>query len=211
MIDLNFLRRRSAARVSMSVVTTRAAGLYLPVASPVQRYRDQWRRGGVLPYPEDLLRGDERVVVHKHPHWKMLFLPVVALLLIVGLGSYAAALVDGASWQLYGWIGLAVLGGAGVLWFTVTPLLRWRTTHFVLTTRRVLVREGILSRSGIDIPINRINTVQFRHSLIDRLLGCGTLIIESASDEPLEFDDIPQVEKVHSLLYYEVNPAPEPG
>jgi uncharacterized membrane protein YdbT with pleckstrin-like domain len=81
----------------------------------------------------------------------------------------------------------------------------------VLTTRRVLVREGILSRSGIDIPINRINTVQFRHSLIDRLLGCGTLVIESASDEPLEFDDIPQVEKVHSLLYYEVNPAPEPG
>lgn len=164
-----------------------------------------------MPYPEDLLRGDERVVVHKHPHWKMLVLPVVALLLIVGLGSYAAALVDGASWQLYGWIGLAVLGGAGVVWFTVTPLLRWRTTHFVLTTRRVLVREGILSRSGIDIPINRINTVQFRHSLIDRVLGCGTLIIESASDEPLEFDDIPQVETVHSLLYYEVNPAPESG
>jgi uncharacterized membrane protein YdbT with pleckstrin-like domain len=164
-----------------------------------------------LPYPEDLLRDDERVVVHKHPHWKMLFLPVVALLLIVGLGSYAAALINGTSWQLYGWIGLAVLGGLGVVWLTVTPLLRWRTTHFVLTTRRVLVREGILSRSGIDIPINRINTVQFRRSLIDRLLGCGTLIIESASDEPLEFDDIPQVERVHSLLYYEVNPAPEPG
>ena len=160
-----------------------------------------------MPYPVDLLQPDEHVVVHKHPHWKMLVLPVVALLLIVGLGSYAAALVSGESWRLFGWIGLAVLGGIGVLWLTVTPLLRWRTTHFVLTSKRVLVREGILSRSGIDIPINRINTVQFRHSLIDRILGCGTLIIESASDEPLEFDDIPQVEKVHSLLYYEVNPA----
>jgi uncharacterized membrane protein YdbT with pleckstrin-like domain len=163
-----------------------------------------------LPYPEDLLRGDERVVVHKHPHWKMLLLPVLVFLIIVGLGSYAAALVAGQSWQLYGWIGFAVLGGIGVLWLTVVPLLRWRTTHFVLTTRRVLVREGILSRSGIDIPINRINTVQFRHSFIDRLLGCGTLIIESASDEPLEFDDIPQVERVHSLLYYEVTPGPAP-
>jgi len=159
-----------------------------------------------LPYPEDLLRGDERVVVHKHPHWKILVLPVLALLIIVGLGSYVAALIDGHSWQLYGWIGLAVLGGIAVLWLTVAPLLRWRTTHFVLTTRRVLVREGVLSRSGIDIPISRINTVQFRHSLIDRILGCGTLIVESASDEPLEFDDIPQVERVHSLLYYEVNP-----
>lgn len=163
-----------------------------------------------MPYPDDLLRGDERVVVHKHPHWKMLVLPVLAFLIIVGLGSYAAGWVAGQSWRFYGWIALAVLGGLGVLWLAVTPLLRWRTTHFVLTTRRVLVREGILSRSGIDIPINRINSVQFRHSFIDRILGCGTLIVESASDEPLEFDDIPQVERVHSLLYYEVNPGPVP-
>jgi uncharacterized membrane protein YdbT with pleckstrin-like domain len=148
-----------------------------------------------VPYPEGLLHGDERVVLHKHPHWKMLVRPVVVLLLIVGLS--------------YGWIGLAVIGGIGLVWLTVVPLLRWRTTHFVLTTRRVMVREGILTRSGIDIPIDRINTVQFRHSLIDRILGCGTLIIESASDEPLEFDDVPQVERVHSLLYYEVNPVLE--
>ena len=160
-----------------------------------------------MPYPEDLLLDDEQVVVHKHPHWKMLVLPVLVFLLIVGLGSYAAALIAGRSWQFYGWIGLAVLGGIGVLWLTVVPLVRWRTTHFVLTTRRVLVREGILTRSGIDISTNRINTVQSRASFIDRILGCGTLIIESASDEPLEFDDIPQVERVRSLLYYEVNPG----
>jgi uncharacterized membrane protein YdbT with pleckstrin-like domain len=163
-----------------------------------------------LPYPEGLLRADERVVVHKHPHWKTLVLPVLVLLLIVGFGSFLAALISGQAWQLYGLITLGVLGGAGVVWLAVVPLLRWRTTHFVLTTRRVLVREGILSRSGIDIPISRINTVQFRRSFIDRILGCGTLIIESASDEPLEFDDIPQVERVHSLLYFEVNPDPDP-
>jgi uncharacterized membrane protein YdbT with pleckstrin-like domain len=163
--------------------------------------------GGALPYPEDLLLDDEQVVVHKHPHWKMLVLPVLVFLLIVGLGSYVAALIAGRSWQFYGWIGLAVLGGIGVLWLTVVPLLRWRTTHFVLTTRRVLVRQGILTRSGIDISTDRINTVQSRASFLDRILGCGTLIIESASDEPLEFDDIPQVERVRSLLYYEVNPG----
>jgi uncharacterized membrane protein YdbT with pleckstrin-like domain len=159
-----------------------------------------------LRYPEGLLQADERVVVHKHPHWKMLLVPVLAFLLIVGVGSYLAALVTGSSWQSIGWIALTLLGGGTILWLTVAPLLRWRTTHFVLTTRRVLIREGVLTRSGIDIPIDRINSVQFRHSLIDRMLGCGTLIIESASDEPLEFDDIPQVERVHSLLYCEVNP-----
>ena len=158
-----------------------------------------------MPYPDDLLVDGERVVLHKHPHWKMLVVPVLVFLFIVTLGSYVAALVAGLSWQLYGWIGLAVLGGVSVLWLTLTPLLRWRTTHFVLTNRRVLVREGILTRSGIDIPLSRINSVQFRHSIIDRILGCGTLIIESASDEPLEFDDIPQVERVHSLLNYETD------
>ena len=162
-----------------------------------------------MPFPDELLQGGERVLLHKHPHWKMLLLPVLFFLVIVGLCSFLAALIGGQSWRGYGWIALGVLGGLGVLWLTVVPLLRWRTTHFVLTTRRVLVREGILSRSGIDIPINRINSVQFRHSLLDRILGCGTLIVESASDEPLEFDDIPQVERVHSMLNYELDPGPE--
>lgn len=162
-----------------------------------------------MPYPDELLRSDEQVVVHKHPHWKMLLLPVLVLLIIVGLGAYLAALIDGQSWQQYGWIALGVLGGVGVLWLTVVPLLRWRTTHFVLTTRRVLVREGILSRSGIDIPISRISSVQFRTSVIDRILGCGTLIIQSSSEEPLEFDDIPKVERVHSLLNYELGSGTE--
>jgi membrane protein YdbS with pleckstrin-like domain len=159
-----------------------------------------------VPYPEDLLLGDERVVVHKHPHWKMLVLPVVFFLVIVAACGFLAAVIAGQSWEFSGWIALGVLGGVGVVWLTVMPLLRWRTTHFVVTTRRVLVREGMLTRSGMDIPISRINTVQFRHTVIERMLGCGTLIIESASDEPLEFDDIPQVERVHSLLYYDMKP-----
>jgi uncharacterized membrane protein YdbT with pleckstrin-like domain len=99
---------------------------------------------------------------------------------------------------------IAVVGLILVGWLTVVPVIRWRTTHFVVTTRRVLIREGVFSRHGIDIPMSRINSVQFRHNIIERILGCGTLIIESASDEPLEFDDIPGVERVHTLLYQEV-------
>ena len=97
-----------------------------------------------------------------------------------------------------------MLGLVVVVWLTIVPLIRWRTTHFVVTNRRVLVREGVISRQGIDIPMSRINSVQFRHTIFERVLGCGTLIIESASDEPLEFEDIPSVERVHALLYHEV-------
>lgn len=74
-----------------------------------------------------------------------------------------------------------------------------------------MVREGVFTRSGIDIPMARINSVRFEHNLLDRMLGCGTLIVESASDEPLEFDDIPNVETVHTMLYREIYDDPQQG
>ena len=91
-----------------------------------------------------------------------------------------------------------------VCWLTLWPFLNWLTTHFVITDRRVMFRHGLLTRTGIDIPLARINSVEFRHGIIDRMVRTGTLIIESASQDPLEFHDIPRVEQVHSLLYHEV-------
>ena len=160
-----------------------------------------------MAYPDELLVDGEQVVMHKHPHWKMIFVPVLAFLLVVAVGSYLAALIRTQAWAHWAWLVLAVIGLGLMIRFTVLPVVRWRTTHFVITTRRVLVREGVFTRHGIDIPLKRINSVQFRHTLFERILGSGTLIIESASDEPLEFDDIPGVEKVHSLLYDEMAEA----
>jgi uncharacterized membrane protein YdbT with pleckstrin-like domain len=162
-------------------------------------------------YPDELLAPNERVVIHKHPHWKMLFFPVIFFLVVVGAGAYLASLVSEQSWHVAAWLAIGGVALVLVAWLAVIPLIRWRTTHFVVTTQRVLVREGVLSRSGIDIPMTRINSVQFRHSFFQRLLGCGTLVVESASDEPLEFDDIPQVERVHSTLYQELHAEGEPA
>ena len=160
-----------------------------------------------MAYPEDDLAPDEELILHRHPHWKMLLVPVLVLLVVVALAGFLAALIRNQSWANVGWIVLAVLGITVIARWTMTPLLRWYTTHFVLTDRRVLVRQGVFTRTGLDIPMTRINSVRFRHGLLDRILGTGTLIIESASQEPLEFDDIPHVEQVHSLLYNEVYDA----
>ncbi len=93
------------------------------------------------------------------------------------------------------WVGL-------VGWRCVAPpLVRWLTTHFIVTDRRVLVRQGVITHTGIDIPMGRISNVQFRHGIVDRMLHTGTLVIVSAADDPLEFDDIPDVQTVHTLLY----------
>lgn len=162
-----------------------------------------------MAYPDDLLSPSEHVVIHRHPHWKMLIFPVLWLLVVVAIGTYLAGLVVDQSWATVAWVALAVVGVVLIMWLTLAPLFRWRTTHFIVTSDRVMAREGVFKRTGLDIPLSRINSVRFEHSLLDRVLGCGTLIIESASDEPLEFDDIPSVEKVHSLLYREVNDNPD--
>lgn len=158
-------------------------------------------------YPEDTLAPDEQLVLHSHPHWKMLLIPALVFILATGIAGVALGLAFGNlddTIQTVALIAIAVIWLALVAWQTVAPLISWRTTHFVVTDRRVMTREGIVTRSGIDIPLSRINSIQFRHGLIDRMVRTGTLIIESASDDPLEFDDIPNVEKVHSLLYHEV-------
>jgi membrane protein YdbS with pleckstrin-like domain len=162
-----------------------------------------------MAYPENLLTEGEEVVLHKHPHWKMLILPVLIFLVVVAAASFASAAFAKQPWHEAAWIAIVVVAVVLIVWCTLIPLMRWRTTHFIVTTDRVMSREGVLNRTGMDIPLSRINSVRFEHGLIDRIWGAGTLIIESASDEPLEFDDIPQVEYVHSLLYREVNDNPD--
>jgi membrane protein YdbS with pleckstrin-like domain len=161
-------------------------------------------------YPEDLLSEGEKVVIHKHPHWKMLLLPYVILIVTLGLGVWLGILVQDVAepWDLIGLIAIGVVGLVLLVWLFFVPFVRWRTTHFIVTSDRVMAREGVIKRTGIDIPLSRISSVRFEHGLIDRIVGCGTLIIESSSQEPLEFDDIPQVEKVHSFIYRQINDNP---
>jgi uncharacterized membrane protein YdbT with pleckstrin-like domain len=159
-------------------------------------------------YPDSVLAAGEEVVLHRHPHPKRLVGPVLALLVLTALASFAAAVVSRTDWdprtrQAVSAV-IAALWLALVVWLTLRPFLGWLTTHFVITDRRVMYRHGLLTRVGIDIPLARINSVEFHHGLLDRMLRTGALVIESAAQDPLEFRDIPGVEQVHSLLYHEV-------
>lgn len=159
-------------------------------------------------YPDNVLARDEQVVLHRHPHWKRLVGPIFILVLVTALAAFGAAVVNNTDWEATAKTVVSVVIAALWLiivgWLTVWPFLNWWTTHFVITDRRVMFRHGLITRSGIDIPLARVNSVEFRHGLLDRILRTGTLIIESASQDPLEFYDIPRVEQVHSLLYHEV-------
>jgi uncharacterized membrane protein YdbT with pleckstrin-like domain len=160
-----------------------------------------------MAYPEKLLSEGESVVLDLHPHWKVIVLPVLELVFACALAGFMLAL-DYGSTANYVVIGLAVLS---VLVLFVWPLLKWRTTHFVVTTERVVMRTGVLARSGRDIPLQRVNDVSFQHTFFERLLGCGTLVVESAGERgQVTLSDIPKVEKVQRQVYELVDRADEP-
>ena len=151
-----------------------------------------------MAFPERLLADDEEVVLHLHPHWKVLVFPVLVFILTAGLAGFGAASIDipAVRWAI-------VIVALGVIvYFTLRPVVVWASTHFVLTTHRVLLREGVLARSGRDVPLARINDVSFEHTLFERALGCGTLVVESAGERgQVVLRDIPAVESVQSTLY----------
>lgn len=159
-------------------------------------------------YPENVLAKDEQVVLHRHPHWGRLTFPAIVLIVASASAAFVAGYVNTLHWeQTAKTIVFGVIAGIWLIligWLSVWPFLNWWTTHFVITDRRVMYRHGLITRSGIDIPLARVNSVEFRHGLVDRIFRTGTLIIESAAQDPLEFQDIPRVEYVHSLLYHEV-------
>jgi len=152
-------------------------------------------------YPDKVLGEDEEVVRHLHPHWLTVFRPVVLFLVLVGAASFGAALVPAgeqqALWRLLV-VALAVVLG---LVFVALPLLRWRTTHYVVTTHRLLFRTGILARQGRDIGLSRITDVSYRQTLWERVINSGTLSIETAGEGgPTVFSAIPDSDGVQQLL-----------
>jgi uncharacterized membrane protein YdbT with pleckstrin-like domain len=153
-------------------------------------------------YPRRLLNEDEDVVFDLHPHWKMLIVPSLLAPVIVFVAAFGAGKIPKGSMQSELRLGVTVLAVAALGWFVARPYVRWFTTHFVVTTRRVLMREGLIARKGRDIPIFRINDVTFEHTVVERLLGAGTLVVESAGERgQVTLTDIPHVEDVQREIY----------
>ncbi|MGY0234573.1 PH domain-containing protein [Longispora urticae] len=155
-----------------------------------------------MAFPDEVLADDEQVVVHLHPHWKTMVRPGLVFLLVVGALAFAAVALPDESWAHVILMVLAAFGLIALLVWVLVPFLRWRTTHYVFTTHRVLLRDGILSRHGRDVPLSRINDVSFSHNVLERILGCGTLVVESAGENgQVTLKEIPSVEQVQSTLY----------
>jgi uncharacterized membrane protein YdbT with pleckstrin-like domain len=146
---------------------------------------------------EKLLTDGESVVVDTRTHPKAIIMPGIVLLVALVVAIFLDRKIDNGVGSLVIWV-LALLA---VLWWSVRPFLDWLTATYTITNRRLITRQGLVARQGHDIPLMRISDVAFDQGILDRMLGCGTLVISDASTHgSVRLHDIPQVESVQRTL-----------
>lgn len=161
-----------------------------------------------MAFNEKHLGDGEELILRLRTHPKVLIWPVV-ILVLTGAAVGAGLAFMPADWKP---VGIWVLVAAAllvVLVFVLLPWLRWFTSQFAVTDRRIITRHSILNRRGHDVPLRRINNVNYERDLLDRVLGCGTLVLETAAGQPLILPDVPDVERVHvriTDLLFQVGP-----
>jgi uncharacterized membrane protein YdbT with pleckstrin-like domain len=131
-----------------------------------------------MAFPKKYLNDGEEIIVDLRPHWLFMFGPSAALIAALALGIWVATAGDPPDWLRFPVAALAVVA----LLFFLVRLAQWITTDFVLTTDRLIYRKGIVSRTGREIPLERINDVSFNQSLFQRMLRAGDLLVESGGE-----------------------------
>lgn len=153
-----------------------------------------------MAFPARLLNDEEEIVLDLRPHWSVFVFPALVL---------GAAVVILVSMSLAGWpewiqAVVAVLTLVALARF-VLRYARWATTNFVVTTDRLIHRQGVVAKEGIEIPLERVNTVFFRQSFPERLLRSGDLVIESGGERGRQsFSNIPRPSLVQNEIYRQI-------
>lgn len=155
-----------------------------------------------MPFPKKLLNSYETVKVDLHPHWWYLAKNTFYLVVSVIFGIWALATRDSGSNadKLIKWIAM-ILIVVSALWL-LQRYLKWVTTSFVITSDRVVFRQGLISKSGIQIPLERVNNVNFHQGVFERMLGAGDLLIESGGEDGQQrFSDIKHPDRVTNIIH----------
>ena len=156
-----------------------------------------------MPFPRKLLVPNEELVLEIRPHWIALVMPaIVTILVVVGyVFAISYAPDDGSGRSAVVWAATAVALFL-LFFFPIRRFIAWATSWFVVTSDRVIHREGWIAKRSMEIPLEAINDVRFRQGVFERMIGAGDLIISSASEFGREaFGDIRNPEEVQRTIY----------
>jgi uncharacterized membrane protein YdbT with pleckstrin-like domain len=153
-----------------------------------------------MAFPRRLLVEGEELVLDLRPHWIALVMPSIATvaalaLMIVLYETFEEGILD------------TIVGVAGTLFLLAYPLRRlvdWLTSHFVVTSDRIIHRRGFIAKYSMEVPLEAINDVRFEQGILDRIIGAGTLVVQSASEAGRQvFDHIRKPEEVQKTIYHQ--------
>lgn len=151
-----------------------------------------------MAYPQKLLADGEVVQFELRPHFRALFVPIVILLGIVFVGSWLFFMTDNT---ILRWA-IAIVALVLFVPFVLVAFLRWLTTQYVFTNRRIITRQGIVAKRGRDMPLSKVQNVSFDIPVMGRILNYGALKIDSANAEgDLIIADVPHVEEIQREVY----------
>lgn len=148
-------------------------------------------------YPTRLLTDDEEIVDQFRPHWKVLLPAILWAMGLAALAGVAIAALD-PPWRWY------VVGALVLIWFAlaIRSVFAWWFTNYVLTTERIIVRRGVIARTGVEIPLENVTNVLFSQTVLERVLRYGDVVLESAGSQgQSELHDIPDPEGFQSEVY----------
>ena len=156
-----------------------------------------------MAFPQKLLIEGEEVVLDLRPHWWFLAPRLLATAAAIIVGLFVWLQVDDTLGDVLGVLsGIVIL--VALVWFLL-QLAKWATTEFVLTTERVIYRYGVIGKKGKEIPLDKINTVFFDQTVFERMIGCGTVAMESAGESGKDsFTDIRKPSVVQSEIYHQM-------
>lgn len=159
-----------------------------------------------MAFPRKYLNDGEEIVLDLRPHWSFLAGPVAVLVAAVAVAIAAQTGIDGDN-KDFVVIPLLVLSLVSLGWF-LGRYARWATTNFVVTTDRLIHRTGVVSKHGREIPLERLNDISFNRSLIQRLVGSGDLLIESAGERGQQsFSNFSHPERIQNEIHHQIELA----
>jgi membrane protein YdbS with pleckstrin-like domain len=152
-------------------------------------------------FPGSVLSSEEDLVFDLRPHWISLAQPFALTLALVAALAIVW-LVMPYSWGGWAYVVTGLIAAGLLLAGPAQPFVRWLTSHFVLTTSRVIRRSGWIAKESIEIPLDKISDVRFHQSVLERLLKAGDLTIESAGRSGQErLENCRDPERIQRLIY----------
>lgn len=156
-------------------------------------------------FSRKLLNDGEELVLDLRPHLILLAPSGLAFGVAVIVSLVSMAMLDESGIVADGmkWLRVAAIV-ATAIWFGLV-WIKWFTTNFVLTTDRIITSEGFIAKKGMEIPLDRVNTVIFSQSVLERIVGAGDLGIESAGEQGSQhLTDIRKPDVVKNEIYRQI-------